>query len=144
MAAVSDDIPLSPWPTTPAARARAVARLRGALGKAANPNAWPEGDGVTAGEGTPDETDYELHRIAQTASGRIEGYGGNAPQAARDEAVIRTVAYLIDTQGAQRLVRVSGLAVRIPDSAQGWLRHSGAMAILAPYRPRYAAATGAE
>ena len=136
--AIVDTIALSPWPlpTATATRAKAVARLREALGKDANAMAWPATE--PPGDGTPDETDYALHRLADTVSRRVETYAPNAPNSAKDESLIRGVAYLDDLYGATRLQRVSSLAVREPDSAQAWFRNSGAMECVAPYRARSA------
>ena len=140
--AIVDTIALSPWPnaTATATRAQAVARLREALGKPANAAAWPA---VAApADSVPDQIDHALHRLAGTVSRRVEGYAPNAPRSAKDEAVVRAVAYLDDLYGATRLLRVSGLSVREPDSAQSWFRHSGAMECLAPHRARSAGIVG--
>ena len=81
---------LTPWPTSPVALATALAELREALGEDANTT------------GSDDAIDTELKRQGSAVSARVEKYAASAPDSMRDEAVIRAIAYLRDTQGAER------------------------------------------
>ena len=135
---------LSPWPATPAALSNATAELRRGLGLRAN---------ATPAEF--DDIDRNLQRIAAASSARIEQYAPNAPQAVKDESLVRMVAWLKDTLGASRYFRpdeqlrtlnppaANARAEEFP--ATDWtpggqfsdraFRGSGAMALLGPWRP---------
>ena len=134
---------LSPWPTTPEALVTATAELRRGLGLRANDS------------GNPDDIDLNLQRTAAAASARIEKFAPAAPQAVRDECVVRMVAWLKDTLGASRYFRpdeqvrtLNPPAANRPAAdfpATDWspaspfadraFRASGAMALLGPWRP---------
>lgn len=111
---------LSPWPTTPAATAAAVACLRAAI----------------ANEGEADEV---IERIGAVAAERVERYAPGAPQPIRDEATIRFAGYLYGSDfGGIRKETIGPQEVEyIANHANAW-RNSGAAALLAPWRVRRA------
>ena len=109
---------LTPWPPQTSAVARAAARacLRGEIG---------------------DSTieDAVLDRLGETASALVERYASSAPQAVRDEAVVRVVGYLAQTPhtGLTRL-SVDGIDLVFDRMNRSAMRLSGAKALLAPWR----------
>ena len=120
---------LTPWPTTPMALQNAVDELRLALGHDANDSS-PRVD---------DALDTELKRFGPAVAATVERYASAAPQAVRDEAVIRATAWLRDTRGAARVSGVANITFQpAPTSSAAWFRNSGAAALLAPWRRRRA------
>ena len=80
-----------------------------------------------------------LHATAAAVSARVEQYAGSAPAGAKDEALIRGVAWLQQTEGADRVSAVGGGGLNIdptPVNSGGWFAHSGARSLLAPWRAR--------
>ena len=117
---------LSPWPTATAAVTLKAATdmLREALGEA-------------------NATDAQLQRLGAAVSAHVERYAPNAPQSVKDEAILRAAGWLWDTRGAQRFSGVSVLNMQPAPVATGpWFRHSGAMALLSPFKCRRAGAIG--
>ena len=113
---------LSPWPTTPAALTAATACLKAALG---------ENDDATA------------QRLGSTVAELVERYAPDAPQAIRDEAVIRCAGWLHEAPSSGlRQQTVGPLTVEYAPSMFSALRHSGAMALLSPWKVRRAGAVG--
>ncbi len=114
---------LSPWPpvTSVAARTAALACLKDQLG-----------DGIT---------DDRLHALGEAASALVEQYGPDAPQAVRNEAVIRCSAWLNDAPASGIRDESAGpLSASYTPSMTGALRASGAQSLLAPWRVRRAGA----
>ena len=120
---------LSPWPASTATVTlkTAAADLRAALGEPANksdPFAF-------------DDVDAQIQRTAAAVSARIEAYAPGAPQAAKDEAMVRAVAWLRDTHGAKRVSKISVVDLEpAPVHSGGWFRQSGAMSLLSAWRIR--------
>ena len=87
MAVIPTPAALSPWPATTAVMTwkAAVARLR----KELHPKS-----GATADPNCPDDLDQKVARLGMVASARVEQFAPSAPQAIRDEAVIRFAGYL--------------------------------------------------
>ena len=120
---------LTPWPETPAALRDAVAALRQALGHEANASNPPVDDAL----------DLELKRMGPAVAATVERYASQAPQATRDEAVVRGIAWLRDTRGAARMSGAGSINFQpAPTSSAAWFRNSGAAALLAPWRRRRA------
>ncbi len=115
---------LSPWPTTPAALAAATASLRAAL------NLKPGVD------------DEPVQRVGAVAAALVERYAPAAPQAVKDEAVIRAAGWLADQPPAVAKETVGPMSVEYMPARQSALRHSGAMAMLSPWKVRRAGAIG--
>ena len=88
---------------------------------------------------TDSSTDSALQRMLYTASGLVERYASTAPDSAKDEAVVRTVGWLAN-QPAFSLKGSTAVGVRRSyDTMQlSALRHSGAMALLSPWKVRRA------
>ena len=114
---------LSPWPSTPAAVTAAVACLKAE---------------ITALSSLSDDS---VSGLGATAAALVEKFAPDAPAAIKREGVIRTAGYLI----ARRPQPYSSFSVgpirldhkperMVPDA----LRHSGARALLAPFRARRA------
>ena len=104
--------------------ATATATLREAVGEQA---------------GTGDALERNLQRTASAVSSRIEQYAPGAPQAAKDEALVRAVAWLLDTQGAERVDGVPGISMAPAPAQSGpWFRSSGAMSLLSAFKVRRA------
>ena len=113
---------LSPWPTTSAALASATACLRGAIGATDDPTA---------------------QRLGSTAAALVERYAPSAPQAIKNEAVIRCAGWLHEAPaGGVRSEATGEIRTSYMPSATGALRSSGAMGLLSPWKVRRAGAIG--
>ena len=115
---------LSPWPTTPVASSAAIARLKAAVAGAA-------------------EDDERAGSLGAMAGAFVEKEAPGAPQAIKDEAVIRFAGYLAQSDfGGVRAEQVG--EVRLEHAANHGMafRHSGAKALLAPWKVRRAGAIG--
>ena len=119
---------LSPWPTTPAALQTATAELRTALGLGTN----------TSNPFVYDARDAEVQRVAGAVSARIEEYANAAPDAAKDEALIRGCAWLRDTKGAIAEATVGPLTTTRPSNSAAWFLHAGCAALLTRWKIRRA------
>lgn len=110
---------LSPWPTTPAATAAALACMR-------------------AGGASHDDDD-RLAAIGAAAAATVEGYAPSAPQALKNEAVIRFAGYL--SQGTGGFGRIASetigpLSLTAVTNHADTFRRSGAAMLLSRYRRR--------
>ena len=128
---------LSPWPASTAVVALKAATilLRQAIG---------EGKNQTTGPGFAyDAIDAAVQRLGATVAAHVERFAADAPQPVKDEAVIRAAAWLFDTKGAVRIDGVASLNMSpAPTTSGPWFRHSGAMALLSPFKVRRAGAIG--
>ena len=85
--------------------------------------------------------DAALDRVGATAAALVEQYAATAPQPIKNEAVIRCAGWLVEqpagsiTSEAQGDIR-TGFAPMMHSA----LRHSGAMALLSPWKVRRAGA----
>ena len=115
---------LSPWPTTPAATAAATATLKAAI----------------ASDGADDD---QVARVGAVAAAMVEHEAPGAPQPIRDEATIRFSGYLLGSDfGGIRTEEIGPRKVEYSPNAGMAFRHSGAKALLAPWRVRRAGAIG--
>ena len=134
--AITHPFPAKPLANMPnsASRRQSIAEVRAAL----------ESVTVTSVHKTVltalDVTDLEIARVADLVSARIQRYASGAPSTVKDEALIRGVAWLRDTYGAERVVLSSGPASSQPAPVHSgpWFRQCGAMAMLSPWRVRNA------
>ena len=113
---------LSPWPDAGTERDAAIEFLRKSVA------------------GRTDASDDAANHLGQTASARVERYAPGAPQAVRDEAVIRLAGYLAgaDYGGILSETTVgSATLTHAPNHADAF-RRSGAAGLLAPWRVRRA------
>lgn len=119
----------SPWPAESATvtRRAALNALRKALSEG----------GTTAQGNAFDDKDLELERVASTVSARVESYAPDAPQQNRNEAVVRGVAWLNDTRGAERERGAGSIQIEpAPVNTASWFLHSGAAALLTRWKVR--------
>ena len=106
---------LSPWPTTPVAIQAATTALAAAVGCSE----------AVAG------------RLGPVVSELVERYASGAPAAVKSEAVIRASGWLHGNKPGLRKVGVSNIDVEF-SGGQSALRHSGAMALVSPWKVRRA------
>lgn len=116
---------LSPWPSEATAKAAAIERLREAVGSRS-------------------KSDNAADALGSAASAMVEREAPGAPQAVKDEAVIRLAGYWAqsDFGGIESETSVGGKVVsyfRPPASA---FRYSGAKGLLAMWRIRRAGIIG--
>lgn len=112
---------LSPWPDGGSALADATTCIRDALGVG---------------------TDDEAQRLAAAASALVERYAPGAPQALRNEAVIRCAGWLREAPSGPVRSEATG-EIRTSfdrESARSALRGSGAMSLLTTWKVRRAGA----
>ena len=121
---------LSPWPSTPMALRTATAELRTALGLGVNATVDPNF--------VYDAVDAEVQRLGASISARVEDYAPDAPDASKDEAVIRGAAWLRDTRGALSRETVGPLSIARPANSASWFLHSGAASLLTNWKIRRA------
>ena len=113
---------LSPWPTTPAANADAVAWLAAAIGI---------------------EDEPMINRLGAASAALVERHAPGAPSAIKNEATIRCAGWL--AQQPMAAVRSEGtgdIRTSFAPTHTSALRHSGAMALLSPWKVRRAGAIG--
>ena len=87
--------------------------------------------------------DAAAQRLGSVAAELVERYAPAAPQPVKNEAVIRTAGWLRDQPSvALRSEDVGPLSVSYATTHVSALRHSGAMALLSPFKVRRAGAIG--
>lgn len=80
-------------------------------------------------------------RLLPVASALVERYAPAAPQSVKDEAVIRTAGWLAEQPHASIRSEVTGeIRTDYNTASLSALRHSGAMALLSPWKVRRAGA----
>ena len=118
---------LSPWPTSPAALANAIAVLREDCGLGSS------------------ATDDGVSRIGAAVAAMVEREAPAAPQAIRDEAMVRFAAYVYFTTKSQGFQTESlgpkSVTYSITNHS-AMFRNSGAKALLSPWKVRHAGAIG--
>ena len=110
---------LSPWPDSPAAVAAAVLKIKTATGSSS--------------------ADANIARVGAVAAALTEKEASMAPSEVKDEAVIRCAAWLLDRPRDGRTSEVADVGpIKIDRSYLAGqlsaLRHSGAMALLGPWK----------
>ena len=111
---------LSPWPpsTSVVSRDAAIACIKETIG---------------------DLSDDRANSLGEVASLLVENYADNAPQAIKNEAVIRCAGWLHQAPtGGQRSESTGDISTSYSPAAIGALRHSVAMALLSPFKIRRA------
>ena len=114
---------LSPWPASTAtvARANAVSCLKSEI--------------------DPSMADSTANRIGSTAATLVEHYADNAPQAIKNEAILRCAGWLYEAPSSGvRSQSIGPMSIDFTPSMQSALRHSGAMSLLSPFKIRRAGA----
>ena len=131
--AVTVPIPLSPWSSTYAEGAEQISRLQVAV----------RGRTVSGIEGVTGEVAWSL---GAAASAMVERYAPGAPQAVKDEAVIRFAGYLAQSDfGGFRSEGQGVGAIPGPEYVTNHapaFRSCGAAMLLTPWRVRRAGAIG--
>ena len=122
-------VALTPWPASTMALRTATATLREALGLGANARAGSNNFAY-------DDVDAEVQCLGAAVSAKIEEYSPNAPQANRDEALVRAAAWLRDTRGAVSKESVGPLSVEHVTNTAAWFLHSGAASLLTRWKVR--------
>ncbi len=118
---------LSPWPSATATVALTAARAA-----------------LKAETGASAATDDELDRVGAAASAVIERYSPDAPAVVRGEALVRLAGYILQSAHRQAStgMTVGPLTTEYPANHAAMFRHSGAMALLSPWKRRRAGAIG--
>ena len=114
---------LSPWPaaTATVARAAAIVRLRAAV------------------EGRAAESDEDASALGELAAARVEREAPGAPQAVKDEAVIRMAGYWAQSDyGSIRTETIGPRSIEYQLNHSNAWRNSGAYGLLAPWKVRRA------
>ena len=115
---------LSPWPTSSAAVALAAART--CLGDAL---------------GLTDES--TLDRLGSTAAELVERYAPGAPQAIKNESVVRAAGWMYEQPSAAvRSESVGDISTSYAATHMSALRHSGGQALLTGWKQRRAGHIG--
>ena len=82
-------------------------------------------------------------RLLAVATELVQGYAVDAPESVQNEAVIRCAGYLAQQPSdARRSTSVGGIESSWAATHTSALRHSGAMALLSPFKARRAGAIG--
>ena len=113
--------PISPWPTRTAevSLAGAIARLKAGIGD--------------------DLDDARVHALGSTAAARVEKDAPGAPQAVKDEAVIRYAGYLAESSfGGVRDETAGPFSTSYQVNHAAAFRLSGAYGLIAPWKVRRA------
>ena len=110
---------LSPWPSTPAALAAALACLKPEI--------------------KPGLADTRIEALGATAAGLVEDFAPGAPATIKNEAVIRCAGWLSEQAKAGIRSETTGdITTDYAISNTGALRYSGAMSLLSPWKVRRA------
>ena len=116
---------LSPWPTSPAALAAAVTRLK------------------EAAQGATLDSDERAGELGAVAAAMVEQYAPGAPGALKDEAVIRFAGYLAQSDfGSIAKEGIGPRDVEYVTNHASAFRNSGAAMLLTRWRVRRAGAIG--
>lgn len=118
--------PLSPWPDSDPEQAAAIVRFRREVA------------------GRTVYTDEDACHLGAAASAMIEKEAPGAPQAIKDEAVIRFAGYLSqsDFGGVESETSVGGKEAHYFKPPASAFRYSGSKGLLAPWRVRGALVMG--
>ena len=99
-------------------------------------------EAVSAAVGATSAADVERVRMARAAAVElVERYAPAAPAAVQDEATVRTVGYLCHNAigaAVERTTDQGATVRRLTTSGRSALRHSGALALLSPWKVRRA------
>ena len=117
-------VALSPWPSTPVALANATATLKAAV------------QGVA-------EDDARAAALGEAASAMVEQYAPGAPQALKNEALLRHAGYLAQADfGSIVKESIGPRDVEFATNHANAWRNSGAAALLSRWRVRRAGTIG--
>ena len=119
--------PLSPWPPTtmPTQRTNAIARLKAVI------------------QGRGAESDAAACALGEMASARVEKEAPGAPQAVKDEAVIRYAGYVAQADfGSVAQESIGPRSLTYPTNHAAAFRYCGAYGMLTPWKRRRAGVLG--
>ena len=112
---------LSPWPSSPAALTAATACLKAAIG--------------------PGLSDERVQALGSAAAALVERYAPLAEQSVKNVAVERTAGWMAEQPSAAVRSDATGdVSTSYAATHVSALRHSGAMALLSPWKVRRAGA----
>ena len=121
---------LSPWPAATAVQSRAAAIARVRLA-------------VIGNDSSSDLSDDRVGEVGEAAAALVERAAPAAPQAIRDEAVIRCAGYLLQADFATIDSETIGpRTVSYITNHAAAFRNSGAAGLLSPWRVRRAGLAG--
>lgn len=84
-----------------------------------------------------DLTDPETRRQVETGAALVERYAPRAPLAIKDEAIVRVAGYLQESPPSNvRMEKTGEITTSYHRDMGSALRHSGAMALLSPWKVR--------
>lgn len=87
--------------------------------------------------------DFQLENTAKAASERVEHYAPGAPDSVRQEAFYRFLAYLLQApKSSIRQLTAGSISMTFESNHAAMFRHSGAAALLSPWKVRRAGAIG--
>ena len=130
---------LSPWPDAGTDRDSAIAALRTAISNS-RPLKQPDGTPDTDGETRLTE---RLNQVGSVASAMVEREAPGAPDAIKDEAVVRFSGYLFSAYWGDR--QKSSLGPRATEyvvNHSAMFRSCGSKGLLAPWKVRRAGVIG--
>lgn len=114
---------LSPWPSSPVALANATATLKASVDDMLD--------------------DAVVQRLGAVAAALVQNYAPDAPQVLRDEGVIRTFGWLLDSPASNlRSTTIGPISYDFAPSQRGALLHSGSKSMLYAYRRKTAGLAG--
>ncbi len=86
-------------------------------------------------------TQARAEQLLMVATALVDRFAPDAPEPIKDEAVIRSAGYLVEQpRAAIRSDSVGDLSTSYAATHVSALRHSGAMALLSPWKERWAGA----
>ena len=135
---------LSPWPNAgTAARTNAIKRLQQAVAGGTVGITNP----IVGGQQSLTDAEYQqavtdrANQIGEVAAGMVERYAGSAPQALKDEAVIRFAGYLSQADfGTVQSESLGPKSVEWSVNHADMFRRCGAAGLLSPWKARRAGA----
>ena len=118
-------VTLSPWPSSPVALENATARLKAVI------------------QGAAADSDERTAELGAAAAAMVERYAPGAPQALKNEAVIRFAGYLAQSDfGSIAKESIGPLDTEYVTNHAALFRNSGAAACVSRWRVRRAGAIG--
>ena len=112
-------------------------------GEARAPEPTPDPDALTVAElvAATGMAEATAERLLPVAAEQVDRFAPDAPQATKNEAVIRVAGWLASQPAASiREKSVGPLSISFAVSEKSALRHSGAMGLLSPWKRRRAGA----
>lgn len=131
--AEGESLALAPWPTSPVALENARAHLARHIGKQYTLPATA--DQIAEGNAILDD-------VGSAAAAYVERYAPGAPDAVKDESVVRFAAWLVTVTDALTRERDGEMEQEFDNNHAAMFRRSGAAALLSPWKIRRAGVIG--